>query len=561
MTQPSAPQMTFEEATQRLLSPGSPFELVEEEVLGERMQVFKTRARSLRELLQTSANHGDSTYFVFDDGRSVTYAEHLRIVASVATALRDQYGVGKGDRVAILAANCPEWIVTYWAAVSLGAITVGMNGWWAGDEIEYGIEVSEPKVLVGDERRLARLEGKDPGVPVVVIERDFDALWNHDLDAALPDVAIDEDDPAVILFTSGTTGRPKAAMLSHRSLVGFALLSFFIGARRSMCEPSAGPPGALLAAFPLFHVSGLFGSATTGLAGGTKSVWPTGRFDAKKVIALSKQHGITAWSGAATQIFRLLDALDDAGDIDFDRSMLTQIGIGGSATTPELIRRTEQRVPQLRGTFGTGYGSTETGSLVSYAGYEMLTRTPNCVGPPLPGVQIKIVDDHGNELPDGEDGHIYVRSQIVMLGYWRNDRANEETFLPGRWLDTGDFGHLENGQLYMASRKRDLIIRGGENVYPIEIENRLEEHPDVAEVAVVGVDHVELGQEVKAIIVPRPGTEPKEGDLRDFVAEKLAYFKVPAHIEVRSEPLPRNATGKVMKHVLTGDGENTFVEE
>jgi long-chain acyl-CoA synthetase len=558
MTQPPAPPLSYEEAEKMLTAAGAPFELCEEEVLGERISVFKTRAPSLRDLLRTSENHGDTTYVIFDDGRRVTYAENLKIVASVAAALRDNYGVGKGDRVAILAANCPEWILTYWATVSLGAIAVGMNGWWAGDEIEYGIETSEPKLLVADERRLERLEGKASGVPTVVIERDFAALWNYDANAELPDVAIAEDDPAVILFTSGTTGRPKAAVLSHRTLVAFVIQSFFIGARRAMAEPSGGLPGALLAAFPLFHVSGLMGSVTTGLAGGTTSVWPTGRFDPNKIIALSTEHKITSWTGAGTQIFRLLDAVEGSG---FDVSTLTNVGIGGSATTPELVRRTEARVPQLKGTFGTGYGATETGALVSYAGNKMLADNATCVGPPLPGVEIKIVDDERQPVPDGEDGHICVRSQLVMIGYWKNDKANDETFLPGRWLDTGDFGHLLGGRLHMASRKRDLIIRGGENIYPIEIENRLEAHPDIAEVAVVGVDHVEWGQEVKAIVVPRPGSSPDGEALKGFVGEKLAKFKVPAYVELRDEPLPRNATGKVMKHVLTGDSENTFVEE
>ena len=554
----SDPVPSYEELAERLTAQGSPFETTEEDVLGERMTVYKNRARSLRELLARAEAHGDKTYYLFDTGKTVTYAEHLRVVASVAKALRDDYGIGKGDRVAILAANCPEWIAVYWATVSLGAVAVGMNGWWAGDEIEYALGVARPKLLIADKRRLERLEGADPGVPTVVIEDGFAALWDKDPSAPLPDVPIDEDDPCVILFTSGTTGRPKAAILSHRNLCGFVMSTFFIGARRAMSEPAGAAPGAMLAAFPLFHVSGMFGSATTGLAGGTTSVWTTGRFDAKKVIELSKAHNITTWGGAATHVFRLLDA---AGETGFDTSTLGSIGIGGSATTPELIRRTEERAPHLKGTFGSGYGGTETGALVSYANHAMLTASPDCVGPPLPTVEIKILDEDGKELPEGIDGHICVRSPMVMLGYWDNDDANEEALLPGRWLKVGDVGRLVGGRLHLASRKRDLIIRGGENIYPAEIENRLEAHPDVLEVAVVGVDHVELGQEAKAIVVPRAGTTLDPEQLKSFVAEKLAYFKVPTYVEIRSEKLPRNATGKVMKHVLTGDSENQFIEE
>ncbi|MEE2664332.1 MAG: class I adenylate-forming enzyme family protein [Myxococcota bacterium] len=559
MTSESPERLTYEEVAERLTAEGAPFETVEEEVLGQRIQLYKNRARSLRELLAGSSAHGDKTYFIFDDGRRVTYAEHLRIVASVARALSEDHGVQQGDRVAILAANCPEWIVAYWASVSLGAIVVGMNGWWTGDEIQYGLRVSKPKLLIADQRRLARLDGADPGVPTVVVETDFDALWNRDLDAELPDVPIAEDDPSVILFTSGTTGRPKAAMLSHRNLCAFVMSTFFIGARRAMTEPTdSRPGGAGLAVFPLFHVSGMFGSTTTGLAAGTTSVWPTGRFDAKKVIELTKQHGITTWGGAATHVFRLLDAVDEMG---FDTSVLTSVGIGGSATTPELIRRSEERIPQTRGTFGSGYGSTETGALVSYANHAMLIESPDCVGPPLPTVELRILDEDDNDVGEGVDGQICVRSPMVMLGYWENDDANAETLLPERWLKIGDVGRLQRGRLHLAARKRDLIIRGGENIYPVEIENRLEAHPDLLEVAVVGVDHVELGQEAKAIVVPREGANPDPEELKAFVAEKLAYFKVPAYIEVRRDKLPRNATGKVMKHVLTGDADNKFVEE
>ncbi|MDJ0849102.1 MAG: class I adenylate-forming enzyme family protein [Myxococcota bacterium] len=562
MAAPNPPAtLGFEEASRQLLSEGSPFALAEEEVRGERMQVYARRPPHLRALLEGSVEKGDAEYLVFDDGRRFSYAEHARCVASVAAALRERFGVGKGDRVAILGANCPEWILTHWALVSLGAVNVAMNGWWAGDEIRYGLELSEPELLVADERRLARLEGESPGVPTVVIERDFSALVDHDHDRAapLPDVEIREDDPAVLLFTSGTTGRPKGALISHRNIVAFTMTTLFLGARRMMTEPRPlRAPGATLAVFPLFHLSGLFGSTTAGLAGGAKLVWPTGRFDAGKVLRLSREEDVTNWSGAATHVFRLLDHPDFAS---FDASSLTGLGIGGSATTPEFVRRAGEGAPQLRGTFGSGYGSSETGGLVSYANSAMLAEASDCVGPPLPTVQVKIVDDEGEELPPGGEGHIAVRSPMVMLGYWRNDEANAESFLPGGWVKTGDVGRMEDGRLHLASRKRDLILRGGENIYPIEIENRLEQHPGVLEAAVLGVEHPELGQEVKAVVVPRPGNVLEADEVRRFVAEKLASYKVPALVEVRAEPLPRNATGKVMKHVLSGEGENTFVEE
>lgn len=551
---------TFEGTIATLTAPGGFFEMAEEDVLGVPMRVFKNRAKSLRELLAQSVNHGDAEYIVFSDGRRWTYAEHAADVASVAAGLRERHGIGPGDRVAILAANSPEWILTYWAVLSLGGIVVAMNGWWAGEEIRYGLDLTKPKLLVADRRRIERLEGEKPGVPLVLIEEDFEALRSHAPGAALPETPIDEDDPAIVLFTSGTTGRPKAPVLTHRALLAFVTTSFVLGMGRRAIEPPApeGPPGAMLAPFPLFHVSGMFGSTITALAGGQKTVWPIGRFDAGEVIELSKQENVTNWMGASTHIYRLLTH-PDIETIDVKR--FTNVGAAGSATSPELKRAIHERFPHLSQAVGSGYGSTESGALISYATGEMLNEAANCVGVPMPGVEVKIIDEDGNEVPEGEVGIICASSPMVMLGYDANPEANAKTLLPGRWLDTGDFGRLKDGRLYLESRLRDMIIRGGENVYPAEIENRLEQHPEVLEVAVIGVDDVELGQTVKAVIVPRDGARPDEDALRAFVAESLAYFKVPQYFEFRDEPLPRNATGKVLKHVVAGEGENTFVEE
>jgi acyl-CoA synthetase (AMP-forming)/AMP-acid ligase II len=560
MSNEEAPRRpSFEEASRQLLASGSPFELAEETVLGETMDVYKTRVHTLRELLANSAVHGDKEYLVFSDGRRWTYEEHLRDVASVAASLRERYDIQPGDHVAILAANLPEWILSYWATVSLGAVVIAMNGWWAADEIRCGLELSKPKLILADRRRVERLEGLQVEAPILCFEDEFEALRTHDPAAPLPTNPISEDDPALLLFTSGTTGRPKGALVSHRTLIAFMMTSFFIGAVRSMSEPqNANPPGAILAPFPLFHLSGTMGSATASLAGGAKTVWPMGRFDPAKIIALTRDENVTSWNGATTHLFRLLDHPEIE---KLDTSRFTGVGIGGSASTPELLRAVEERFPHLENTLGSGYGSTESGGLISYANRSMLREAANCVGPPLPTVRVKIVDEAGKTLPDGENGRICARSPLVMLEYLNNPEANAESMLPGRWVDTGDVGHLEGGRLYLESRMRDMIIRGGENIYPAEIENRIELHPEVAEVAVYGFDDRELGQRVKAVVIPMPGVSPSEESIRQFAAMTLAYFKVPEIIEIRTEPLPRNATGKVMKHVLSGQGENTFVED
>jgi long-chain acyl-CoA synthetase len=548
------------DAEAKLTAPGGPFELRTEDVLGEPLQVFRNRPRSLGQILASAGSHGDRDCMVFDDGTRFGFADVATRAAAAGAWLRDVHGVGPGDRVAICAANSPQWLMAFWGCYSLGAVVVAMNGWWTGLEMRHALDLTEPALALMDVKRRERLEEGGDARPVAALEDvPVDDRAEPPADPG-SGVEVAEDDPAILLFTSGTTGRPKAAALSHRSVVAFAMMQTFIGARGALAAQRARsdrPPPPRLAVYPLFHVSGL-GTAVTTLLTGSPTVWPLGRFDAGKVIELTRRTGIGVWGGTSTHVLRLLDH----PDLDqLDRTQIVQIGIGGSASTPELIRRTEERFPHLEGSFSSGYGSTESGGLISFASNPLLRAAPDCVGPPLPGVEVMIVDDLGRPVPEGEVGNICARSALVMLGYWNHDSANAETLLPGRWLKTGDYGRLEGGLLFLASRRRDLIIRGGENIYPFEIENRIEEHPDVAEVAVLGVDHDVLGQEVKAIVVARPGAQVSADDVRSFCAEALASYKIPAIVEVRAEPLPRNPTGKVMKHVLAGASDDSFVAE
>src|SRR4051794_24164762 len=549
----------------QLLGAGGFFETTTAEVGGETMTVFANRLPNLRAALEASAAFGDRDYFVFADReheRVVTHPEHRRAVASVARVLREDYGVGPGDRVAILAANCPEWIVTFWAAVSLGAIAVGLNGWWVGDEIRYGLADCDPKVLVVDRKRLARLDGEDPGMATIVIEDDFDRIWHAYPDEPLPDVPIAEDDPALILYTSGTTGRPKGAVNTHRNVIAAIGMSFFHGARNAMSRPPdpdvVSRPICQLVTYPLFHVSGLHMGAIAFMISGIRSVWTLGRFDEELVMELIQTEGITGWSYTPTMLHRIVHHPRLA---EFDLSGLRQGGGGGAAFSPALLERARASIPNIRASMGVGYGQTECAALATINAGEELIAFPESAGRPLPTVDLEIRADDGKPLPEGEDGEIMVRGPMVMPGYWRRPEATAETLLPGGWLRTGDIGRLDGGRLYLATRKRDLILRGGENVYPIEIENRLEAHPDVAEVAVIGVDDDVLGQQVKAVVVPLPGATLDAGALRDFCAEALAYYKVPEHWELRSEPLPRNALGKVVKAVLTEPDAMQFAEE
>ncbi len=549
-----------------MLGPGSPFELVDEEFVGEVMRVPAQRPRTLRDVLGNSVGFGDAVYMVATDGttsRRYTFTEHAQAVASVARSFSEQFGVGPGDRVAILGANSPEWIIAFWAAVSLGAIAVGLNGWWSGLEIEQGIADCEPALLVADRKRLDRLEGRDPGVPTVVIETDFAALESAHPGIALPDVDIAPDDPAIILYTSGTTGFPKGAVHTHANVCWLLSMIYWHGTRSMMSSPpqeGAGPT-AQFCTSPLFHVSGLHTGAVAYLATGTKAVWWQGRFDVLGAAKVIEEERITGWSITETVLHRFVHH----PEIDrFDLSSLRTIGGGGSPISPSLQARTREVFPNAAASMGLGYGLTEcTAWAVTNFGQELIDYPMSC-GRPLAGVQLEIRDPDdidGPALPDGTEGEVLIRSAGVMLEYWRRPDATADSIRPGRWLRTGDIGRIDGGRLYLSSRKRDLILRGGENVYPVEIEKRVEDHPDVAECAVFGVDDEELGQAVKAVVVPLAGRTLDTDDLAAWVAAGLAYYKVPSQWEVQTEALPRNASGKILKDPLRTGEASTFVEE
>lgn len=556
---------TVLEMRARLTGPGGPFEIVEETVFGERMRVFKNRPRSLRELLVASSAHGAKEYLVQGDTR-VRYADHVRMVASLAAALRERYGIGRGDRVAILAENRVEWPLSFWATMSLGGIVAALNGWWTADEIAYGISDSAPKLLIADRKRLARAGRVD--VPVLEIESGFEELLAHADGAALPDDPIDEDEPAVILYTSGTTGRPKGALASQRSIIGFVQTTTLSGAesvladvmagRAKLPDPANRPQTIFLATPPMFHLSGLYANIVLQLTMGGKLVIRPGRFDPEAVLQLIEQERVTAWAALGSMGPRVATCPNLE---KYDRSSVENVGFGGAPTTEavqELIRRA---FPNAKHNLGIGYGSSESVSTAATIRGVDYDRYPTSTGRPVATVEIEIRDPEGKPVPEGAEGEIHLRSPYLMLGYWNQPEATRETLKPGRWLATGDIGRLEDGLLYINSRARDMILRNAENVYPAEIENRLEKHPAVREAAVFGVDHPEWGQEVKAVLVREPGTRPDPAELARFCGETLAAYKVPTRWEIRDEALPRNPSGKILKNVLAGEAPSTFVED
>jgi long-chain acyl-CoA synthetase len=568
---------SFSEVRASLTGPGGPFEVVTQDVGGLDMKVYAQRFENLRVIAQIAAARTDEEPFIVHGETRLTFAEFFGLANAASAALAEGVGVGHGDRVAVLSANNPSWCVSFWAAVDLGAILVGLNGWWKTDEILYGLRDSGSKVLVADRGRFSRIADQLDDLPdleaVYLVDADpsdfgggprlhrFDELTTSPA-ADFPTTPIDEADPAVIFYTSGTTGRPKGAISTHANMVANLQNTLFNSVAVSIAFPDSGNPtdaatrNTSLLTSPLFHVSGCHSSLVVGTLAGIKLVIPEGRFEPDKALQLIEDHQVTIWATVPTMVWRVCE---HPGRHDYDTSSVTTVAFGGSPSADQLQRMIRETFPNVRST-SNAYGLTETSSVATViSGADALAK-PTSVGPPVPVVDIRIADANGELVGPGGTGEILIRGPIVMPGYWGKPEATAETIVDG-WLHTGDIGHLdEDGYLYVTDRAKDMIIRGGENVYCVEIEERLVEHPAVADAAVIGVPHPELGEEVKAVVQVAPGFTLTADEVRAWVGETLANFKVPTYVDLTDEKLPRNASGKLLKNVLRGQGEVSFSE-
>ena len=535
------------------------FEIHQENVLGVKMDVFKNRPKSLVDFIESSSAHGDKPYLIFKD-QVITFNQHLTLVKKAAHILQTKYEVQQGDRVAIYAANSPEWIIFFWATVSLGAIACGLNGWWKGSEAIKAINDADPKVVVADQARFERID-ETLEHPVMIFEQHDLPAYEQALDSF---IRVDEDECACLLYTSGTTGTPKGVMTSHRSMIANSTLQMLQGAAVSQDSSSKGidwsknTPTTLLTS-PLFHVSGLSAGAVTSLFAGSTTLLYDGRFLANRVIELIQKYNVTSWGGAVPTALKRV--LDDAEAQGLKMMSVLVVGGGGAPMPPELISRTKDVFPNSKYSFGYGYGLTESGAITIINWGDNLKNEPASPGQPMPTIQVQLRDEDGEVIDkDSIEGEIYVKSPSVMLGYYNNTFASKDSLTEDRWLKTGDWGFKKKSLYYISSRRTDLILRGAENVYPQEIELVIDSHEGVEESAVIGIPHDDLGEEVMAIVYAKK-SDVDDLELSAWVAKDLADFKVPSKWKFVNSPLPRNASGKLMKHVLIDTSKNTMVEE
>ncbi len=548
------------EAKAELTGKGGTFELQKETVLGEEFEVFVNRFKSLRELVAFTEMFSTQEFLVLED-RRYTFQNFKDLVAAMAKSLEQDFGIQKGDRVAIFSANSPEWVVTFFAVVSIGGIVSAFNGRWTPEEAQYGITHSTPKLIVGDTKRLELLkevEGKVlEGIAIANLDTQFHNMTASAPDVSLPENEIAEDDACLILYTSGTTGKPKGATISHRSLIGFIqtqLCSVMIRTRAAALMgfeiPKKREQNVALGTSPLFHVSGLHGTVLMNISIGGKIVYRSGRFDAGEILKLIEQEKITQFPALGSAGHQVASHPDIK---KYDLSSIKSVGFGGAPASPALQQLMRETFPNAAAAIGMGYGSSESCAVVSnIGGAEFETRPESC-GKPGIGMEVEIRDEDGNVLGANQQGEIHCRSAYTMLKYWDDEEATNGTIKAGRWLATGDIGHLdEEGYLYINSRARDMILRNAENIYPIEIEYRLDAHPDIAESAVIGIDHPEMGQEVMAFVVPNnPETNLDTDELATFLSKYLADYKIPTAWKILKSPLPRNPAGKILKRDLS----------
>jgi long-chain acyl-CoA synthetase len=542
---------TRQQAISALTAPGQPYELEIAEVGGRRLRVFRNAPRSLRELFEQTVS--DRTFIVYDDER-LSFREAHAQAARIAHLLVHEYGVARGDRVAISMRNYPEWMLAFSAATSIGAIAVALNALWQPDELEYALNDCGAKVLLADQERLDRLArcSAPPDTRVIAVRaalRDVVALTELLSalgDVPMPPVDVAPDDPATIFYTSGSTGHPKGVVASHRSIVS-ALLSWELDAQAAALvagvEPVVPPhqPATLLG-IPLFHVTG---SHAVYLAcyRAQRKIVSMYKWDPEQAAALIERERISSFVGPAAITGDLVRVARTTGH---DLSSLLVVGGGGAPRAPDQVRRIDATFAQALP--NTGWGMTETNAIgTGIGGAEYLAR-PASSGRCSAVLELKIVAQDGSVLPAGERGELLVRGTSLFAGYWRRPELNATLFEDG-WFRTGDVAYLDDeGYLFIVDRIKDLIIRGGENIGCGQVEAALLMHPDVHEAAVYAVPDERLGEEVGATVHGSAAMDPEA--VRAFLLEHLARFEVPRYLRVSDTPLPRTASGKILKRQL-----------
>ncbi len=504
----------------------------------------------------------DFMFIVYQDER-YTFRETYELAAQLSWRMKERYGITKGDRVAIAMRNYPEFYLAFMAATAIGALAVPLNAWWEGPELEYGLKDSEPKLIFADQQRADRMTPylKTLKIPLVIVRPEgalpcgavsYPDLMAGSHEKEFPPAEIDIDDDAFIMYTSGSTGRPKGVVATHRAIITtamtwqFSIVGLAYLNRNCLEEVKPIDRPATMLPVPLFHVTGLLSPFLSSFGLKRKMVILY-KWDPEEAMRLIEKERVNHFSGVPTMSWEMANSPNLSR---YDLSSLTVLSGGGAARPPQHVKEMEKILG--RHIAQAGYGLTETTAVGAINAGEPYAKHLDSVGRPSPPVvEAKIVDEQGKTLETGKIGEICFKSPSNLRGYWKDPKATADIFLDDGWLKTGDVGIMdEEGFIYIKDRIKDLVIRGGENIACLEVEDALYEHPNVFEAAVFGLPEERLGEQVPAVVMVRPGKNLTELELKDFLHPRLAGFKIPSLIWIQKDPLPRGATDKLYKKGL-----------
>lgn len=554
--------MSADSAVAHVLATNPAFALNEATIRGVSYRVFENAPPHVAAMLYGSREaqgNGSYEYLVYGDERW-TFDDFLNDVSSMAHVLRDTFGVVKGQPVAIAMRNCPELMIMTMAIASVGAVTVFVNAWWTTHELDYALKDSGAKLIFADGDRADRMVPLiDPLELILVGVRDADGKTEHSykslmksMDNRIPvDVEIEPDDDFAIMYSSGTTGHPKGVVQTHRGAINAVFTWLLQGASAPFmleAEPDPSNPAprpSVLVVTPLFHVTATHPMFLLSIPAGAK-VALIYKWDAAEAVRIIRDEKITRFLGVPTQSADLMTAARDMGET---LPSLDYMGSGGAKRPASQVAELADLFPNA--VVSTGWGMTETNAVGIGMGGQDYEDRPAAAGKPHPPLQdVIFLGDDGTEVAQGEVGEITVKSACNMRCYLNKPEATAEVFQNG-WLRTGDLGYIDtDGFITIVDRKKNIIIRGGENIACLDVEGALHRHPGVAEACVFSVPDDRLGEIVGAGIQIKLGHETTASDLQSFLTDHIAKFKVPQHIWLQSEPLPRGATDKIDRRAL-----------
>ena len=555
----------IEEIVEDLCSPEGEFPTKVINQNGYNFLSFDWGPKNLFEYFKLYQDHKNKEMVVYNDERW-TYQEAYQLSSAFAQSLINDFSIKKGDRVAIASRNYPEWIFSFIAITSIGAVAVPMNSWWTSAELEYGIKNSESNLIITDQERFERISSSKEAKNLKLIQirpnksncvNDWQSYVQKYFSCEMPKIVIEPDDNATILYTSGSTGYPKGVCSSHRSIISTLLQWMVVSAARNIrdnIEPDDNVQPSCILTVPLFHVTGSHAQFMLSFLSGRKMVLMY-KWDSERALSLIEKEKITTLNGVPTMT---LEVMRDESRKKYDLSSLKELSGGGAARPSSHVKELKDEFPNASP--GLGYGLTETNAAGAVISGDDYIDRPGSTGKPTPPLtKIKIVDSNNKDCNPNEIGEVWIKSITNFKKYWKNKKATNEAFY-NEWFKSGDLGYLDNDNfLFIVDRAKDIVIRGGENISCLEVEDAINKHPNILEASVFGIPDERLGEKLCCSVSLKEINKFNESELNKYLGEYIANFKIPEYYDLHEKKLPRTASGKIYKLKLRDNVKKKLV--